>query len=485
IKESILTSMDLDITLCTFEKETQKKMRKFFFIKDLISKLGEYSKTKSFKSKDIKDVKTFLIYNYYLLKYLSPRELTFLKSIYHNDLKKRHVIFDLNFSAFKYIIRQKSIIYYDFIKSFLLFNIGFCFSKISNVNISLIGEREGKTISDNGFAFFKGVGRRINCYFVTNEKNIEEASKHGNVLKYGSPRHLLYVGLARRYFFDVSMLDVSPYWGVFNKNITDSKKLIFLQHGVTALSRTSFYYDYYSMKYRNELPDMLCVSSEFEKKNLISEYSFPEDIIKVTGFSRYDYLPEVAKKQCKNILYIPTWRNWLEHQSLDEFLNSQYYLSIIELTSKLSKWARENDHKITLVLHHKMSKFKIDFNLPCVSFEYMSDLNWENMLSTGRLLVTDYSSVVFDFIRLGKPAITYPFDKETFLAVRGGEMITDKETPFLASCNNSDEVIENIEKIINDEITYLNDEHVFFDYNDRLNCNRILTMADELDRIEL
>lgn len=64
-------------------------------------------------------------------------------------------------------------------------------------------------------------------------------------------------------------------------------------------------------------------------------------------------------------------------------------------------------------------------------------------------------------------------------------MITDKETPFLASCNNSDEVIENIEKIINDEITYLNDEHVFFDYNDRLNCNRILTMADELDRIEL
>ncbi|WP_284193729.1 CDP-glycerol glycerophosphotransferase family protein [Vibrio zhanjiangensis] len=485
IKESILISKDLDNSLSTLEKETQKKMRKFFFIKELISDIGIYSKTKSFKNEDIKDVKRILIYNFNLLKYLSAGELDFLKNMYHNNLKKRHLIFNLNFSAFKYFFSKKSIIYYNFIKSLLLFNIGFFCSKIFNVNISLIGEREGKTISDNGFAFFKGVGRRLNCYFVTREKNIEEASKHGNVLKYGSIRHLFYVGLARRYFFDVSMLDISPYWRVLNKKPRNSKKLIFLQHGVMALNRTSFYYDHYSMTCRNELPDMLCVSSNFEKNSFISDYSFPEDIIKVTGLSRYDYLPEVTNKQCNNILYIPTWRNWLEHQSLDEFIKSQYYRSIIDLTSKLSKWASENDHQITLVLHHKMSKFEMNVNLPCVSFRYMSDLNWEHMLSTGRLLVTDYSSVVFDFIRLGKPAITYPFDKEAFLAVRGGEMITDKETPFLASCNNSDEVIENIGKIINDKTTYLNDGQVFFDYNDRLNCNRILTMADELDRTEL
>ncbi|RSD26403.1 hypothetical protein EJA03_20195, partial [Vibrio pectenicida] len=150
----------------------------------------------------------------------------------------------------------------------------------------------------------------------------------------------------------------------------------------------------------------------------------------------------MSREPCNSIIYIPTWRNWLEHQSLENFLKSQYYQSIYDLLSKLSKLASEKNYEVTLVLHHKMSKFKIDFKFPSVSLVYMSDLNWGSLLSKGKLLITDYSSVVFDFIRLGKPAITYPFDRENFLAIRGGEMITDKETPFIASCSSSDDVIE-------------------------------------------
>ncbi|WP_337969440.1 CDP-glycerol glycerophosphotransferase family protein [Vibrio pectenicida] len=480
--ESIIMSNNIESSLGDLELEFQNKARKLFLIKEMLCEFESLNKKIKCGGEDVKNIKGFLLCNMNIFRYLNGRELSLLKKIFYNDFKSSKKTSEINFKSFNYILKIKIDKYFNFVKSLLFFNVGIVASKFSDRNVSLIGEREGKTISDNGYALFKKSGSIDDFYFITRKENIKEASQYGHTLEYGSIKHLFYVGFARRYFFDVSMLDICLYWRELNTKPRTSKKLIFLQHGVTALSRASFYYDYYSMKCRNELPDMLCVTSEFERKKFISDYSFPEDIIKITGFSRYDYLPNISREPCNSIIYIPTWRNWLEHQSLENFLKSQYYQSIYDLLSKLSKLASEKNYEVTLVLHHKMSKFKIDFKFPSVSLVYMSDLNWGSLLSKGKLLITDYSSVVFDFIRLGKPAITYPFDRENFLAIRGGEMITDKETPFIASCSSSDDVIENVEKIINNENQIFKNESIFFDYHDKLNCHRILEIADKLDR---
>ena len=73
------------------------------------------------------------------------------------------------------------------------------------------------------------------------------------------------------------------------------------------------------------------------------------------------------------------------------------------------------------------------------------------------LMITDYSSVAFDFAYLRKPIIYYQFDKEKFRKLQYAEGYFDYETMGFG-----DVIVNDAER-----------ENSFFIYHDKNNCKRV------------
>src|SRR5699024_668922 len=68
--------------------------------------------------------------------------------------------------------------------------------------------------------------------------------------------------------------------------------------------------------------DLFIVSSYPEKYDVVvDQLGYNEEEVAVTGLARFDNLPK--EYQPKDILLMPTWRDWINTD--EQFLSSQYY----------------------------------------------------------------------------------------------------------------------------------------------------------------
>ncbi len=161
----------------------------------------------------------------------------------------------------------------------------------------------------------------------------------------------------------------------------------------------------------------LCTS-----KKIISIYSkafnyLPENRFIVTGLPRNDYL-YIYKDKRKEImrylklqtnkpllLYAPTFRDKVsDYKFVGEIL--------IELYKKLS-----HKFKITFRLHPKLTN-KIKINKVDI-INLTGSYEIEMILSVTDILITDYSSIIFDFALLERPMFFYAPDLEEYYDKRG------------------------------------------------------------------
>mgnify|MGYP002518679602 CR=1 FL=1 len=104
----------------------------------------------------------------------------------------------------------------------------------------------------------------------------------------------------------------------------------------------------------------------------------------------------------------------------------------------------------------------------------------------GAVLITDYSSVAFDFAYLGKPVIYSQFDKETFyqghLYNEGyfkyerdgfGPVITELDAVV-------DELVDLIKNDCKNKEEYIKRREAFYFFNDKNSCERIHKAIKEL-----
>src|SRR5699024_7803310 len=112
----------------------------------------------------------------------------------------------------------------------------------------------------------------------------------------------------------------------FTKKI--KAKRIFLQHGVMGTKNMVANYGKSAPGFDT---DLFLVSSTFEKNMIVHDFGYKQDEVKVTGLSRYDnlFVDDVPKK--RQLLIIPTWRDWLMHD--DRFLESEYFERYLELVN--------------------------------------------------------------------------------------------------------------------------------------------------------
>src|SRR5699024_889944 len=77
----------------------------------------------------------------------------------------------------------------------------------------------------------------------------------------------------------------------------------------------------YTTLFRSE-SDMILVSSEKEKRIATEDLGYSDEEVAITGLSRFDSLLKNDIKPKRQLLIIPTWREWLLRE--DIFLESEY-----------------------------------------------------------------------------------------------------------------------------------------------------------------
>lgn len=128
------------------------------------------------------------------------------------------------------------------------------------------------------------------------------------------------------------------------------------------------------------------------------------DIIMTVDEKHICNMIENQAKNNKIILYMPTFRE-SEHKFFE-------VISIAEFETFL----RENDFVLFVKLHPKS---KINDKFMEVQSEYIKIINPEHdpypLLRMVDVLVTDYSSIYFDFLLTDKPIIFFPYDLKEYL----------------------------------------------------------------------
>ncbi|TWT07163.1 teichoic acid biosynthesis protein [Planococcus sp. CPCC 101016] len=281
-------------------------------------------------------------------------------------------------------------------------------------NIWLMGERTN-TAQDNGIVFFKWLQKNtsIESYYVIEEDSSDyEHIKHlPNVLIFGSDRHFEVAFKAKVLLGTHDLENILPYKpakGFFGYEETVK---IFLQHGVLGRKNVEYHKKNYDMPF-----DLFIVSSDPEKQVIVmDEMGYEDHEVAATGLARFDNLIQVNPP--RDILLMPTWRDWINTD--EQFLKSEYFLAYANLiqNEKLLGLLEEYNVNINFYPHYRAQDYfqsEIDNMHDRIKFIPLGSQTVQQLLIDHALLITDYSSVSFDFTLLNKPVVYYHFDVERF-----------------------------------------------------------------------
>lgn len=296
-------------------------------------------------------------------------------------------------------------------------------------DIWIVGERPYKA-QDTGYRLFKHIRDkypRKNCYYVIekNSPDFDNVESLGNVLFYKSKKHVLYTLMSRRVISSHHPDYLYPLRSdEFMKKVNAKK--IFIQHGVLGTKNLEHFY---SKKSPSFSTDLFLVSSELEKNIVVNDFEYRPSEVVVTGLSRFDSLFEKDIKPSRQLLIIPTWREWLVRDDL--FLESEYYERYKQLvhSKELHQLSKLNNFEIVFCLHPNMQKFSHYFESAPVTVINQGEVDVQDLLKKSAMMITDYSSVAFDFSFLDKPVIYYQFDRKRFIGKRGSHLDLDNDLP--------------------------------------------------------
>jgi CDP-glycerol glycerophosphotransferase (TagB/SpsB family) len=354
---------------------------------------------------------------------------------------------------------------------------GVHFDRLNNKNedVWIIGERPD-TAQDTGYHFFKYCRENYpekKIYYAIDEnsadlKNIKEL---GNVLFLGSMEHLKTSLIATTFIGSHDLEYILPVKSTVMNNYRKGKR-IFLQHGVLGRKNVEYNKFFYIDPFQ-----MFCVSSESEKELVKDEFGYDDDEVKITGLSRFDALLEKNNAE-RSILLIPTWREWLNTE--EDFMASEYFERYKGLISneRLLNLLNKHDVNLNVYPHYRMQQFIEHFEeleSDRVSIIELGERNVQDLLIENKLMITDYSSVSFDFNYMSKPIIFYHFDSDTFF--KNGILRPIEETFLGDICKTEEAIIDSIEYYLVNEFEEKQEvtdkKHLVFDQIDAYNNERI------------
>lgn len=295
--------------------------------------------------------------------------------------------------------------------------------------IWLFGENEGKTANNNSFYFWRYIVNKhndIDAYFVV-EKNNKTLSVYENfsleekkhVVWFNTLKHCQMFFMADMLFVTLSFRDVQPQRLLFKSyQPYITQPLVYLQHGTLAMKQ---------LGYRNYYANNSLFRWIYYNPNI------PQKLMEVNGFRPYQlYAGEFPPRYMElvrransikahhelRILWFMTWReyfgdNWETKrflEDLEKVLSNESLLSYMESRNATLK----------ICLHSKFTQEQMKrledriTQNGRISLVHPNQIDVMDELTYNDVLITDYSSVGFDFTFLGKPAILYQSDLKNY-----------------------------------------------------------------------
>lgn len=360
-----------------------------------------------------------------------------------------------------------------------------------NLKIWLFLDRIDKA-DDNAEHLFKFSLEKkdgIKKYYIIKKdcKDYERIRKTGKVVAYGSYKHkMLYLLADKVISSHADDWVINPFFGM-RKYYNDLLQFdfVFLQHGITMADLSNWL-----IKYSKNIKLFITAAKKEYSSILEGKYGYDKNVVKLTGFPRYDGL---ENRDSKQILIMPTWRRDIVAE-LDPisgirpynpmFKETEYYhlINMMINDNRLINKAKERGYKILFFPHPNIQQQIKDFNKhPDVEFiDYAT--SYQDLINESSLLVTDYSSVFYDFAYLKKPIVYFQFDNHhlkkgyfDFESMGFGEVHKDYQS-----------VIEKIEQYIENncemEKFYKDRVGSFYAYTDRNNNQRVYDEIINMDR---
>lgn len=269
------------------------------------------------------------------------------------------------------------------------------------------------------------------------------------------------------------------------------QRYVFLQHGIIKDDMSV-----YLNRFEKNASGFVTSSQREYESIYKGKYGYAQENVWLTGLPRYDRLYNDAKK---TILVMPTWRQnlmagvdpgtglWCARNDIKDSDYYRFYHGLLT-SDRLITGLEQLGYDLQFYPHPVMRQSRTDFEADSRVVIVPGETNYRDLFASGSLLVTDYSSVAFDFAYLHKPVIYCQFDKEAFFnSHMYSKGYFDYETDGLG------EVIYDLESTIDKILEYaqtgcqLKDKYTdrinaVFAFTDDGNCRRVLNKILEAKR---
>ncbi|CUB46424.1 CDP-Glycerol:Poly(glycerophosphate) glycerophosphotransferase [Bacillus cereus] len=184
---------------------------------------------------------------------------------------------------------------------------------------------------------------------------------------------------------------------------------------------------------------------------------------------------------------MPTWRSWIKTK--DQLMKSKYwqtYMSFLK-SKELHRMLEEKDMTLTFFPHYQTQKLGGETPVfhERIKVLKQGEETVQSLLKRHRLLITDYSTVSFDFAYMNKPVIFFQFDYDEFYSRHYNEgPINHKEDLFGPVVTDLDAILQSILYCFKGSRLFYNfqsKEKKFLVRDKTLHCEAILKKISRLE----
>jgi CDP-glycerol glycerophosphotransferase len=388
--------------------------------------------------------------------------------------------------AYKSAIKSKLVQICNRMEYSLIIIFSMAFKALFPKKIWLIGERND-TAEENGLYFYvylkKNQPQNKSFYIIDkNSLHYQYVKPFGNIIQYNSIKHKI-LFYASDYYVNSHYNFCYPdyFFGIKKMPLKHGTINVFLQHGITSADVSQFY-----SKEKSTIDLFIC-GAKPEYDYVKNTFGYANESVKYTGFARFDGLYESKVK--RQILLMPTWRREFSdlHKVLpakkdvifrksdyfkhfQEIINSKYLINLLE----------ESNCSLIFYPHYEIQDYIDNFSTGSKRISIASKYSYiiQDLLKESALLITDTSSVHFDFAYMYKPVIYYLFDYENYKRSHLKRGFFNYESMgFGPMVKSEKDLVETVRGYIKYEFkmeeTFRDRVFEFFTLHDKNNCQRI------------
>lgn len=294
-----------------------------------------------------------------------------------------------------------------------------------------------------------------------------------------SGKYLYFINMLKQaYYFNTSKIIILDGNSIVMKTIIKKKKTIVLQiwHACGALKK--FGADVEDRLYKIRSCDYVITNCNKVVPIYSHALNVPMDHVLGLGSPRTDKLFSESETKAardrifiehrlpsekKMLLYAPTFRG----TGIDEVYSLEIDLNLLANQLK-------DDYILALRLHPMIS----DYQKPAGVID-LSNIELTDALSAADMLITDYSSIIFDYSILERPMVFYCPDLDYYKSKRGFYVDFDEFIPGPVTKNLEDLIVSvNELKFSIDKAKKIKQE--YFDNNQGIATNQIISFIKEL-----